>query len=183
MKMLLVPVDFTPASRNAAEYAASLAKAFRVPLYLLHVFLEPVSSVEVPTAWVVSGRDLQQENTNRIQSEITYLKGRYGIEINGSAELGFTGDTINSVAHEQRADLIVMGMREGAHSRFFESTVVTAVRKTNIPILVVPQSASYVPFRHIIVAADFSKMKRTSSWALFYTLVEMFDATVQVLHV
>ena len=74
MKKILVPIDFSPASRNASEYAASLAKAFDAEVYLLHVFMEPVPSSEAPVAWMIMGSELQDTNDALVNEKINILK-------------------------------------------------------------------------------------------------------------
>ncbi len=46
--MILAPVDFSPVSLNAANYAAKLAKETGSSLTLLHVVQVPVMYGEVP---------------------------------------------------------------------------------------------------------------------------------------
>jgi nucleotide-binding universal stress UspA family protein len=183
MKKILVAIDFTPASRNAAEYAAALAKSFQAGLYLLHVFLEPAPANEIPARWMLAESELQKENDARMQKEVSYLKEKYGVAVSGSTQVGFTAETINSEAKEQHSDLIVMGMQREAGSRIFGSNVITTVRKAKTPVLVVPQGASFTPPTHIVLTSDFREVQAASCWTLLYKLVETFDAALQVLHV
>ena len=79
MKKILVPIDFSPASHNASEYAASLAKAFDAEIYLLHVFTEPVPASEAPMAWMIIGSELQDANDALVNEEINILKKKYSV--------------------------------------------------------------------------------------------------------
>ena len=52
MNTILVPVDFSPASRNASIYAAELAKLFNSRLLLFHAYMLPTPISEVPYAMI-----------------------------------------------------------------------------------------------------------------------------------
>jgi nucleotide-binding universal stress UspA family protein len=47
MKSIVVPVDFSTCSANAARYAADLALAIKADLHLIHVILVPVTAAEL----------------------------------------------------------------------------------------------------------------------------------------
>ncbi len=48
MRSIVVPVNFSPNSANAARYAADLGMAIGVDIHLINVFEIPVSLSEVP---------------------------------------------------------------------------------------------------------------------------------------
>ena len=47
MKSIVVPIDFSPSSDNAARYAADLALAIKADLHLIHVIQAPVTAAEL----------------------------------------------------------------------------------------------------------------------------------------
>lgn len=183
MKKILVPVDFSPASRNAEEYAAALAKAMGASLQLLRVYMEPAPAPELPVGWAGTGISFQEESEEWIEGEVRFLREKYGVEVNGVARAGFKGDTINEVAKESEADLVVMGMKEAKRHKFPGSTVFTALRKAKKPVLVVPEAVPFKPIRDIVLAADFTAVKDLSCYNVLYALVEGLDANLQVVHV
>ncbi len=61
MQTILVPVDFSPVSRNAAVYAAELARIFNSRLVLFHAYMLPTPVSEVPYV-MVTADEMQQEN-------------------------------------------------------------------------------------------------------------------------
>jgi len=52
MHTILLAVDFSPASRNAAVFAAELAQLLRTKLLLFHAYMLPTPISEVPYAMV-----------------------------------------------------------------------------------------------------------------------------------
>lgn len=187
MKKILVPIDFTPASRNASEYAASLAKAFAAEIYLLHVFMEPVPASEAPVAWMITGSELQDSNEALVQQQVNFLQKKYLVITSGSAKIGYKGDTIHDMAKEIKADLVVMGMKKEKRSKILGSTTVTAVRKAKIPVLVIPEDISFVPLKYIVLALDFEASPTITSFEsllkILSKIVSKFNAAVQVFHV
>lgn len=183
MKKILVPIDFSPASRNAEEHAAVLAQALGWPLQLVHVYWEPAPAPELPGAYLEDGISLQEENEEWVEEEVMYLKDKFEVEVSGGAQAGLKGDAINELAKESEAGLVVMGMKESKRHRFVNSTVFTALRRTRVPVLVVPEEVVYRPIRNIVLAADFTGVRDTSCFDLLFTLLQKLDATLQVVHV
>lgn len=184
MKKILVPIDFSPASKNASEYAALLSKAVGAPMQLLHVYLAPVQVTEPPITWSSTvGPELQEENYKLVQEEIRFLKEKYAVDVSGEAWTGIKGDAINVRAKESDAGLVVMGMKKDKGQRFLRSTVFSAIRKVSIPILVVPEEACFKPIKDIVLAVDFDGVRDTSCFDPLFMLLDTFKATLQVLHV
>jgi len=100
---ILVPVDFTPASQRAVQYACGLARVQNAALTLLHV-LDPSQVRHVPDhAAVEHGLELR----------VRELLGRDGGGPDCSIRIatGQVTRTILEVATELSAELIVMGVR------------------------------------------------------------------------
>lgn len=183
MKKILVPVDFSPASRNAEEYAAALAKALGASVQLLRVYLEPAVAPEQTVGWAETALSLQEENEEWIEQEVRSLQEKYGVEVHSTVRTGFKGDTINEVAKDIDADLVVLGMKETKRHQFPGNTVFTALRKARRPVLVVPEGMPFKPIRNIVLAADFTSVQDLSCYSVLLALVESWDATLQVVHV
>lgn len=182
MKKILVPIDFTPSSRNASEYAVQLGQALNASVHLLHVFAEPMPVGNVPDVGTIMA-EVRIKNEILIEKETELLKQKYGFAVGGDAIPGPKSDTIDEAALKSNADLIVMGLKTGGKSRIFGSTTLKMIRKSANPLLLVPEGASFKPLKHIILAIDFTEMISSAGMQTFYTLVKTFDASVSVLHV
>lgn len=183
MKKILVPVDFSPASRNAEEYAAALGRAMKASLQLLRVYWEPALAPELAASWTGAGPAIQEENGEWIEGEVRFLQEKYGVEVSGMVRTGFKGDTINETVKESEADLVVMGMKEARRHNFPGSTVYTVLRKSGKPVLVVPEGVPFKPIRDIVLAADFTVVRDLSCYNILYALAESWEAALQVVHV
>ncbi|HZW64636.1 MAG TPA: universal stress protein, partial [Hanamia sp.] len=120
MKNILVPIDFSNASRNAANYAASLAQAFDARVTLINAIERPTlvdDSVLAPV--LVTQAEIVQENSNLINQEMESLSKIYPVRMDAFVREGFITEIIGNVAAEITADIIVMGMKGKGESRSF----------------------------------------------------------------
>ncbi|RYG38557.1 MAG: universal stress protein [Chitinophagaceae bacterium] len=180
MDTILVPVDFSPASRTASSYAAALAKASKARLILFHAYMMPTPVTEVPYV-MISVNELQTENEQMIRREAAVLHENFGIEVESQVQIGMPSDEITLAALESKADMIVIGMRgAGGLDKLIGNTSASVVRKAKTPVLVVPHNAIFKPVNQIVYASDFSY---SSSLNLFRPLLEIADMFQALLHV
>lgn len=183
MNTILVPVDFSPASRNASMYAAELAKLFNSRLLLFHAYMLPTPISEVPYA-MITVDNLQKENEDLIRKEATWLHEQYGREVEWLVRIGIASDEIKNLNKEREIGLIVMGMKgAGGFDKIIGSTTTNVARKVKTPVLVIPHDATYTPVKHITYASDFSYK---TSVQLFNPLIELartFMAKIYILYV
>jgi nucleotide-binding universal stress UspA family protein len=183
MQTILLPVDFSPASRNASLYAAELAKFLHTRLLLFHAYMLPTPISEVPYA-MVTVDSLQKENEENIKKEAEYLHANYGLEVEWLVRIGIASDEIKAITRERDIGLIVMGMKgAGGLDKIIGSTTTNVSRKVKTPVLVVPHDASWAPVKNITYASDFTYK---SSIQLFHPLLELaraFQAKIHILHI
>jgi nucleotide-binding universal stress UspA family protein len=182
MKKILVPVDFSLPSYSVVKYAAALAKEAGAAIHLIHVNSQAVAPVEAPVAWnYLNG--IREQNEKEIKEEIRLLKEQYEIEAGGEVRDGFTGDTISNVAKEVDADLIVIGIKSTRHNRATGSTALKIIRKTNIPVLVIPPAVKFTPVKNVILAIEFKEMITGNSLDFLFSAIKIFNASLRVVHV
>jgi len=154
MQTIIAPIDFSPQARNAAVYAAQLAKTFNARLILFHAYMLPTPVSEVPYV-MVTVDELQQENENYLKKEAEHLEALYGIQTQRIVRIGIPSDEIKQLAEEENPDLVVMGMKgQGGIDKIIGSTTINAIRKTNSSVLVIPHDAVYAPLNSITFAWD-----------------------------
>lgn len=183
MKKILVPIDFSNASRNAEEYAISLAKIFGAEVQVLHVYKEFMPVTVGPEPWSVTISELQLENERLVNKEVDYLKTKYAVDVKGNLQIGVKGKTIDSFARETGTDFIVMGIRSGRRNKILGSTVLHTIHKTKLPVLIIPDEAKFDSIKHIVIAVDFTEMLNSSCFNSLHDIYQKFDSSVQVLHV
>ncbi len=111
IERILVPLDFSPASTEALDYAVSLAKQFRAAIHLVHVY-PPDEASSVPGA----GHLLLQsaEAIELLNEELTGIHRKHVPTFrpeNCHVRTGQPYQEIVSLAREIDADLIALSTR------------------------------------------------------------------------
>jgi nucleotide-binding universal stress UspA family protein len=157
MKSILVATDFSESSAMAGVYAGNLVKQTGAELTLLHAYLLPTPVSEVPYV-MISVDEIQRDNEKQARQQAEYINQRTGVAVKTMVNIGMPADEIVYQARELESDLIVLGMRgeNKGIDKLIGSTTVAVIRKSHIPVLVVPQNSDYAPIQQITYATDFS---------------------------
>jgi nucleotide-binding universal stress UspA family protein len=142
LKKILVPIDFSEASRKAMQYALSFARQFNAEVLLLHVIeLTPLASPSAPLPII------QDETTRATLHEsaakhLAAWRDESGLpaRIKASVREGVSAHAeIVKTATEGNIDLIVLGTqgRTGLAHLLIGSTAERVVRHAPCPVLVV----------------------------------------------
>ena len=183
MQNILVPVDFSPVSRNAAIYAAELAKQFNAKLVLFHAYMLPTPVSEVPYV-MVTADEMQKENEALIKKEADQLHDTYKIEVEWLVQIGIASDEIKLLAKEKNSDIIVMGMKgAGGLDKIIGSTTTNVIRKVKVPVLVIPDKATYQPIQHITYAYDLNDPSGPGLFQPLLNLAASYQSRFSLLHV
>jgi len=142
VQRILVAVDFSEASDAVVERAASLAKALRAELTLVHV-ADPDPSFVGYEPGPQPERDARARTFRsahrRIQALADGLRER-GLAAKALLVQGPTVETLVSEARRERSDVVVMGSHgRGALARALLGSVSEGVLRSGCcPVLVVP---------------------------------------------
>jgi nucleotide-binding universal stress UspA family protein len=145
-RRILVPVDFSPCSKAALQYAAQLAERFDAAVEVLHVweppmylglgpgevFLQVTTDQGQPLSEVVRTRARQE-----LDQFIAEIQSRSSANVSGRLEVGNTSDTILEIAKANQCDLIVMGThgRRGFSRVLMGSIAERVVRHAPCPVI------------------------------------------------
>ena len=157
MKSILVASDFSAPAKDAALYAAHLAKTLGAELTLLHAYLLPTPVSEVPYV-MVSVEELQKDNERMARELAGSIQEKAGLTPKVMVNIGLPADEVVYQAKEIGAELVVIGMRgeNKAIDKLIGSTTAAVIRKSHIPVLVVPEGAGYTGWTSVVYATDFS---------------------------
>jgi nucleotide-binding universal stress UspA family protein len=187
MRSIVVPVNFTANSANAARYAADLALVVGADIHLIHVFQIPVSVSEVPMPESVFEelRDNGIELLAGLQAELTSrTSGK--IAIITDMETGGVETKIETYCKDKKPLLVVMGTSgESLQNGLSGSTTVRETRHLPYPILVVPHTAKFHAVEKIVVACDREDIDSGMPATLPFLkeLSELLGARLEVVHV
>ncbi len=185
-------IDYSEGCRRALVLAADLAERAHADLHLLHV--SPLPEAPFPGEAAAERADIYRGRVERLATAAL-----------GTAALG-TADALKALApvlHESfgeaacdgivhyatavGADLVVMGThrRQGFGERLLGSVAAETLRRSAVPVLVVPERATQTapgPGRPVVVAVDFSEHS-AAAVRQGRAFAEAFTAPVVLAHV
>ena len=185
MKTIIVPVDFSDASYNASYYAASMANIYSCEMVLVHAFLNPSGIDEMPSGFVFQpGKELWEIKKYLLDEYVDILRKKYTIRVKGLVREGRATAAILDIANDEKADLIIMGMKgKGKSNSLFGSNTTSVMGKSSIPVLVLPENVAFKNIEVITLATNFDAETDYSDYSLLRKIAEKNDAFIQVVNV
>ncbi len=142
MKTILVPVDFSPATRAVLSAARKLADVTGDRVVLLHVVEPPVIStdygltLDMMHETLVAFRKTGEQQLAHLEQELA----THEVEVSSRQVDGYPSAQILDQARRLRADYIVMGSH--GHTAIYDllvgSTAHTVLQNAPCPVLIVP---------------------------------------------
>jgi len=146
-KRILVPIDFSPPSDAALEYARSIAARYGASLQLLHVAEDPYRAFYSAEVFVPQIEGLRDEILNETCGQLRdRLRPSDVTEFHATAEsiIGTPAGSIVEYADGHDVDLIVMGThgRGGMSHLLMGSVAERVVRTASCPVLTVREAGT-----------------------------------------
>jgi nucleotide-binding universal stress UspA family protein len=187
MKKILVPIDYSKISKCAAEVAAQMAKKADAEVHLLHVIDFPIhdpnwsseAAEDVPAGLAIG--KIVKERLEKF-SHLTFFEG---VEVHTILrEEDNIYETVNEVAKEIEADIIVMGTHSRSQiNRFLiGSNTDRVIRISDVPVLSVKRRHEHFTVKNIAFASNFYG----ESYTVFETIkpfIDLFKAKVHFVKV
>ncbi len=175
LRLILVPIDFSPASLATLRFAKLLASRFGANLHLVHVIAPaPIYSLARGVLLLpFPDKAMVQSDKKRLQD----LVSQFSLPPRSTqciVRVGEASAQINEAAKKCRADLIAIATRglTGLKHAFLGSTTQRVVRGAPCPVLVVRENEHLsakererrgrtpLQFQKILVPVDFSECSR-----------------------
>ncbi|WP_282085436.1 universal stress protein [Aquimarina algiphila] len=185
MKKILVPVDFSEYSEYALQVAAILAKQQNAEIVVLHML-----GLSEAVLTKNEGQEINEamyymklaENRFSAFLDKEYLEG---IKVTETVQNYKIFSEINEVAHENDADLIVMGSHgvSGLSEEvFIGSNTEKVVRTADVPVLVIKNPVEDFTMKEVVFACDF-KIENIRPYHNAIKLFNSFGANVHLLYI
>ena len=186
MRSIIVPVNFSPCSRNAAHYAADLAKATGATLHLVHVIQLPMSGME-PVMNEYLFNEMADSAETGLINLLDDIRKRTGgwIRVQTYLKVGHIAAKVEELFDAINACLIVMGVTGPTMEKLLAGSPVGPLLHLRLPLLVVPEQSAFRPYRMISLACDESDIDQgvPHSLPLLLELRDCFGAAVEVVTV
>jgi len=157
IRNVLVPVDFSPASRLAAAFAVQFARNFRARLTFLHVVESTGGLLHSLSIRNDTGRTHDAGSIINGLSEIRPADG--DLDVQNRIRTGIIEEEILAAIDDEIASLVVVGTHHRGMIRklLVGSIIETILRKTPVPLLTVTSDASPKSLKRILFATDLTE--------------------------
>ena len=194
-RKILVPIDFTEHSKNAAYFSLNLAHLYGAEVKLLHVFNSPIVDmipftdaasiqIDVDVSYQILHKNAKEQLLKFFRKMRAYAdeNGMQSLKVGYSLREGFASYGIVDMCKRYKPGLIVIGTKsQGFRSTELVGSVATeVVRDTSIPLLVIPEKANLKDFRevkNVMYATRFDETDYTAIRKLL-TIVSGFNVNV-----
>jgi nucleotide-binding universal stress UspA family protein len=172
MHRVIVPVDFSETSLNAARFTARMmAGKDDVSIFLYHNY-------ESDDDADISHNYLESLKKEFIESGVK----------NVECERESGGDLINNIsrlAHTIRATLIIMGItgKSAVRQAMFGSNTLKLIDRNLYPVMIIPPDANFNGLNNVAFASDFKNVVNTTPAPLITAVLEMFNPKLHIVHV
>lgn len=180
MKNILVPIGSSSNSVNHLQYGIDLAVAMNANIYVVSVFQE-LSRVgglsKVNTL-------LKEETENRLDEVLSQVDNK-GVQVIAHPIKGEILEGINRVNAQIPIDLMVLAPRSNSIKEevYLGKTSGKLLKQTNIPLIVVPEGATFTPPQNILMAFKNGSFEHNQTLSALRDIIERFGAKLNVLHV
>lgn len=183
MKTILIPTDFSEASKNAIDYGVKLAKEKNAKLLLLHVFHIPVAATDDPVL-MPSFEQIEDDSQSILKETENELRVKYSFTnpVESLSKPGFLIDEIDALVKEKKLDLIIMGITDAGKlaELVISSHSIGVIKKINCPTIIVPGGAVYRPVQTIVFACDTEHTESIAAMEQVKQFVNLFNARLMI---
>jgi len=173
IKKIVVPINFSPVSLNAACYAAHLAQQKGAEITLIHIYFNPATDLVASDHFYSFPTDIAG-TLNEIIADATEMMDDFrkklenytreqdlsGISINTELIGGIAEEAVLDFAVAGKYDLLIVGVRgKESAENWLGSFTVDLINKSRIPVLAVPEDIIYkkTMFKRVMYATNFDK--------------------------
>lgn len=180
MKKILVPVDFSAASKNAAKYALSIAESLNAHVDLLHVV-----SVGGSSTTLMNWQKLEKEMNRQAEEDAkAFMKDLDGKNVTYTKSSGHPiEEVVQQFAKSHHADMIVVGTTgaTGLKKALVGSNAASVINHSPVPVLAVPAHSTFTGIHHIVYATSMEHLdEETRTIAGF---AQVFNARITIVNV
>ncbi|MEO8768712.1 MAG: universal stress protein [Ferruginibacter sp.] len=172
MTTVIVPVDFSETSLNAARYATNMLSSCEASTVILyHGYSKASEESEIA------------DRLELLQAELS-KSSKVKIELLSCHDSDFI-EGLEKTARHRNANLVVMGIKgKSAMSHaFFGSNTLKMTQNKVCPVLVVPEHAKFSKMDNVMLASDFKDTYNTTPSAPIKAFLDLHKPKLHVVNV
>lgn len=186
MKTFLVPTDFSETSKNAARYAAHIAKQYQDISIILYNVSDEIAAGSDGTPLADDDHSRRKVMELALESIKIDLSRITNTPISCVAEEGSSLiDSLDRFARHNQVDMIIMGITGSTRVEqiFMGSNTLKMVDRGTCPVMIVPPFAQYKGIQDIMLTSDFKDVERTMPVRPIQHVLDLFRANLHVVNV
>ncbi len=192
MKKILFPTDFSDNSHNAINYALNLYKDENCKFYLLNTYTPIIYNYDYRMSaggYLGEVVDIIKENSleklDKIEKELKEKFNNSKHQFETISSFSLLTDEIKDVVDKYSIDLIIMGTKgaTGAKEVLFGTNTIHVIKKSNCPVLAVPDGYFFEEPKEILFPTDYKVDYSEIQLQNLKTIVTNFNSRVHILNV
>ena len=172
MNTVIVPVDFSETSLNAARYACGfLTGHYGVTIILFHCYDDESMEAEITTGL----EELKNELMEKYPVKLEIMPHQENDFITG----------LERAARHKKANLVIMGItgRSALAQAFFGSNTLKMAKTKACPVLIIPENASFLQMKNVMFASDFKDTLNTTPSAPIKEFLSIYRPQLHIVNV
>jgi nucleotide-binding universal stress UspA family protein/uncharacterized protein YukE len=172
MHKVIIPIDFSETSLNAARFTAKMLAGKDDATAILYHNYENADDFDI---------------SHNYQESLKKEFIRAGVK-NVECENEMGGDLIENIsrlAHTVRATLVIMGItgKSAIRQIMFGSNTLKLIDKNLYPVMIIPPDAVYNGINNVAFASDYKNVENTTPSVLIKSVLEMFNPKLHIVNV
>jgi len=172
MNTVIVPIDFSDISYNAARYAAKLLQGYEgIEMVLYNMYAEDVEN------------EMIMEDLGNFKKELLETTT---VNITLYAERGdeFV-EELEKLARHRSADLVIMGItgKSSIAQKFIGSNALKMAESKYCPVLIVPANSEFKEVKNVMLTSDFKDVVKTTPSAPIKKVLTLMNPSLHIVNV
>jgi nucleotide-binding universal stress UspA family protein len=178
MQNILVPIGFTESAQNTLQYAIDFASEIDAKILVFRAY-----SAQTKAGTIINIDSIIARETNLYLRTMVNSVDRKNVDVKLIAAKGSVVDSITAIDSELGIDLIIVGARSNSIKEeiFLGKTAGSIVKKTDLPILTVPDGYKYTPIKNILMAFKSGVIRSKTALNPLKFIVDKFNSDVNLL--
>ena len=178
MKHILVPVGSTENASNTLQYAIEFAAKFDAKIFVFRAY-----NFQTKAGTIINIDSIIERETNLYMRSVVNSVDRKNVEIKLISAKGSVLDTIDSIDNELGVDMIIVGPKSNSikDEVFLGRTTGSIVKRTEIPVLIIPNGYPYQPVKSILTAFKSGIINKRKTLKPLQEFASTFAAVINLL--
>ena len=184
MKNILIPVDFSPLSLKALDFALKLAQEASSKVFILNTFVTPYDFASRLDLVLNSYKKDSEKRLKDLMESLKTKKDSVGLELVSYVEVGEIVSVVEKFVKEHSINLVVMGTQgaSGIKKTLIGSNTAELLKHCACPVLAIPDKAKFTKINSFIYATDYQEndllvIRQIIEWRKY------FNAKLHTLHI